>query len=49
MSCTGVVFMALSMTRRSMFWTLSSLFLLVLAAVPHLVDAHSMVGCTVAV
>ena len=35
MSCTGVVFMAPSMTRRAMFWTLSSLLLLVLAAVPH--------------
>ena len=43
MSCTGVVFMAPSMTRRAMFWTLSSLLLLVLAAVPH------VVGRTVAV
>ena len=49
MSCTGVVFMAPSMTRRAMFWTLSSLLLLVLAAVPHVVDAYSMVGRTVAV
>ena len=42
MSCTGMVFMAPSMTRRAMFWILSSL-LLVLAAVPHVVDAYSMV------
>ena len=49
MSCTGVVFMAPSMTRKAMFWTLSSLLLLVLAAVPHVVDAYSMVGRTVAV
>ena len=49
MSCTGVVFMAPSMTRRAMFWILSSLLLLVLAAVPHVVDAYSMVGRTVAV
>ena len=46
---TGVIFMAQSMTRRAMFWTLSSLLLLVLAAVPHVVDAYSMVGRTVAV
>ena len=41
--------MAPSMTRRAMFWTLSSLLLLVLAAVPNVVDAYSMVGRTVAV
>ena len=40
--------MAQNMTRRAMFWTLSSLLLLVLAAVPHVVDAYSMVGRTVA-
>ena len=49
MSCTGVVFTAPSMTGRAMFWTLSSLLLLALAAVPHVVDAYSMVGRTVAV
>ena len=49
MSCTGVVFMAPSMTRRAIYWTLSSLLLLVLAAVPHVVDAYSMVGRIVAV
>ena len=47
MTCAGVVFMAPSMTSRAMFWTLSSLFLLVLAAVPHAVDAYSIVGYTV--
>ena len=41
--------MAPSMTRRAMFWISSSLLLLVLAAVPHVVDAYSMVGRTVAV
>ena len=41
--------MAPSMTRRAMFWALSSLLLLVLAAVPHLVDAYYMAGRTVAV
>ena len=41
--------MAPSMTRRAMFWILSSLLLLVLAAVPHVVDAYSMVGHTVSV
>ena len=49
MSCTEVDFMAPSMTHRSMFWTLSSLLLLVLAAILHIVDAYSMVGHTVAV
>ena len=49
MSCTGVVFMAPSMTRRAMFWTLPSLLLVVLAAVPHVVDAYSISGHTVAV
>ena len=49
MSCTGVVFMAPNMTRRAMFWTLSSLLLLALTAVPHEVDAYSIVGRTVAV
>ena len=39
--------MAVSMTLRAMFWTLSSLLLLVFA-VPHIVDAYSMVGRTVA-
>ena len=41
---TGVVFMASSMTHMAMFWTLSSLLLLVLAAAPHVVIAYSMVG-----
>ena len=49
MSCTGVVCMALSVTHRTMFWTLSSLLLLVLAVGPHVLDAYSMVGRTVAV
>ena len=49
MSFTGVVFMVPSMTRRAMFWTLSSLLILVLAAVPHVVDVYSKVGRTVAV
>ena len=48
-SGTGVVFMAPSMTHRAMLWTLSSLLLLVLAAVPQVVDAYSVVGRTVAV
>ena len=47
MSCTGVIFMAPSMTHRAISWTLSSLLLLVLAAVPHVVDAYFMVGRTV--
>ena len=42
MSCTGLVFMAPSMARMVMFWTLSSLLLLVLAAVPHVVDTYSI-------
>ena len=41
--------MAPSITRRAMFWTMWSLLLLVLAAVPHVVDEYSMVGRTVAV
>ena len=49
MSCTGVVFMAPSMILRAMFWTLASLFLLVLAAVPRVVDAYTIVGRSVAV
>ena len=49
MSYTGVVILAPSMTRRAMFWTLSSLSLLVLAAVLRVVDAYSMVGRIVAV
>ena len=34
---------------QAMFWTLSSLLLLVLAAVPHVVNEYSMVGRTVVV
>ena len=49
MSSTGVGFMAPSMTHRAMFWTLSSLLLLVMAAVPHVVHAYSRVGRTVTV
>ena len=48
---SGCLFHAMhwgGMTCRAMFWTLSSLLLLVLAAVPHVVDAHSMVGHIVA-
>ena len=47
MTCAGVVLMAPTVTSRAMFWALSSLFLLVLAAVPHAVDAYSIVGHTV--
>ena len=49
MTCTGVVFIAPNMTHRAVFWTLPSLLLLVLAAVPHVVDAYSVVDSTVAV
>ena len=48
-ACTGVVFMAPSMTRRVMFSTLSGLLLLVLAAVLHVLNAYFMAGPTVAV
>ena len=41
-----MVFMAPRMTRMAMFWTMSSLLLLVLAVVPYVVDAYSMFGRT---
>ena len=41
MSCTGVVLMAPRMTR--MLWFLCSLFVLVLAAVPHKTDQYFVV------
>ena len=49
LSCTGVVFMSPRMTHRTMFWTWSSLLLLVLAAIPCIVDAYSMIDLTAAV
>ena len=42
----GVDFMAPSIRRNPMFWTLSNLLLLVFDAVPHVVEAYSIVGLT---
>ena len=46
MSFTGVVFMAPRMRRSPIFWTLSSLLMLVLAAVLQEVEAYTMAGLT---